>query len=149
MQRRYTAVAAVALVALVLIPCAALAAGFSSGFGPKSSPLDPKILAQGPPDWAGNASALRANATDGAGTGTCLTNQARDKVRTQLSDSTCLGDQARDCDLDRTQLRDGTCLTNQVCDGDQDRAQLRDRTATPENGKRFALQDRLQHGRGR
>ncbi len=84
MHRRYTFIAAVALVALVLIPSAALAAGFSSGFGPKSSPLGPKNLSQGAPDWAGNASALRANATDGAGTGTCLNNQIcdRDQDRT-------------------------------------------------------------------
>jgi hypothetical protein len=136
MQRRYIFLTAVALVVLVLIPSAALAAGFSSGFGPKSSPLGPKNLSQGAPDGAGNTTALRANATDGAGTGTCLTNQARD------------------CDQDRTQLRDGTCLTNQVCDGDQDRAQLRDRTrlnqTTPsENGKHFALQGQLQRGQSR
>ncbi len=131
MQRRYTFLAAVALVALVLIPGAALAAGFSGGFGPKSSPLGSKNLSQGAPEWAGNASA-------GAGDGTC--------------DGTCLGDQTRD--QDRTQLRDGTCQTNQVCDGDQDRAQVRDRTrlnqtAPSENGKRFALQGRLQRGQGR
>jgi len=127
MQRRYTFLAAVALVALVLIPSAALAAGFSGGFGPKSSPLGPKNLSQGAPSWAGNAS-----------TATC--------------DGACLGDQTRD--QDRTQLRDGTCLTNQVCDGDQDRARVRDRTrlnqtAPSENGKRFALQGRLQRGQGR
>ncbi len=138
MQRRYTFLAAVALVALVLIPGAALAAGFSGGFGPKSSPLGPKNLSQGAPDWAGNASALQANASAGAGDGTC--------------DGTCLGDQTRD--QDRTQLRDGTCQTNQVCDGDQDRAQVRDRTrlnqtAPSENGKRFALQGQHQRGQGR
>jgi hypothetical protein len=138
MQRRYTFLAAVALVALVLIPGAALAAGSSSGFGPKSSPLGPKNLSQGAPEWVGNASALQMNAPDGAGDGTC--------------DGTCLGDQARD--QDRTQLRDGTCQTNQVCDGDQDRAQVRDRTrlnqtAPSENGKRFALQGQLQRGQGR
>ena len=82
---------------------------------------------QGAPSWAGNASAA-----------TC--------------DGACLGDQTRD--QDRTQLRDGTCLTNQVCDGDQDRARVRDRTrlnqtAPSENGKRFALQGRLQRGQGR
>ena len=135
MQRRYTFLAAVALVALVLIPGAALAAGSSSGFGPKSSPLGPKNLDQGTPYGAGNATALRANATDCAGTGTCLTDRVRDR------------------DQDRTQLRDATCLTNQVCDGDQDRAQVRDRTrlnqtAPSENGKRFALQGRLQRGQG-
>ncbi|HIH02798.1 MAG TPA: hypothetical protein HA263_02735 [Methanoregulaceae archaeon] len=129
MQRRYTFLAAVALVALVLIPSAALAAGFSNGFGPKSSPLGPKDLSQGAPEWAGNAS---------AGAGTC--------------DGTCLGDQTRD--QDRTQLRDGTCQTNQICDGDQDRAQVRDRTrlnqtAPSENGKRFALQGQHQSGQGR
>jgi hypothetical protein len=135
MQRRYTFLAAVALVALVLIPSAALAAGFSNGFGPKSSPLGPK---QGAPEWAGNASALQMNATDGAGDGTC--------------DGTCLGDQTRD--QDRTQLQDGSCQTNQVCDGDQDRTQVRDRTrlnqtAPSENGKRFALQGQHQRGQGR
>ena len=60
MQRRFIFLTAVALVALVLIPSAALAAGFSSGFGPKSSPLGPRILSQGAPDGAGNTTALRA-----------------------------------------------------------------------------------------
>ena len=147
MQRRYTFLAAVALVALVLIPSAALAAGFSGGFGPKSSPLGPKNLSQGAPDWAGNASA-----SVGAGTcdGTCLGDQTRDQDRTQIRDETCLTNQ----DRDRSQLRDQTCQTNQVCDGDQDRDQVRDRsrlnrTASSENGKRFALQGRFQRGQGR
>jgi hypothetical protein len=129
MQRRYALLAA-AMVALVLIPGAVMAAGF----GPKSSPLGQK---QGAPDWAGNATALRANQSGTAGDGVC--------------DGTCLTSQARDRDQDRTQLRDGSCQTNQVCDGSQERAQMRtqirtNQTASSDNGKRFALQGRHQRG---
>jgi hypothetical protein len=132
MQRRYTLLATVALVALVLIPSAALAAGFSNGFGPKASPLGQQ---QGAPDWAGNATALRANQSAGAGDGVC--------------DGTCLTNQDRD--QKRTQLRDQTCQTNQVCSGDQDRTQLRtqtrlNQTATSDSGKQYALQGRHQRG---
>ncbi|MEN6342328.1 MAG: hypothetical protein ABFC89_07175 [Methanospirillum sp.] len=132
MQRRYALLAAVALVAVALLPGAALAAGFQNGFGPKASPLGEK---QGAPDWAGNATALRANQSAGAGDGVC--------------DGACLTNQNRD--QDRTQLRDRTCQTNQVCSGDQDRTQLRtqtrlNQTASSDSGKQYALQGRHQRG---
>lgn len=135
MQRRYALLAAVALVALVLVPGAALAAGFSNGVGPKASPLGQK---QGAPDWAGNATALRANQSAGAGDGVC--------------DGACLTNQA--CDQDRTQLRDRTCQADQVCSGDQDRAQARDQirakqSAPSDTGKQYALQGRHQRGMSR
>jgi hypothetical protein len=133
MQRRYALLAAVALVAIALIPGAALAAGFSNGFGPKASPLGQK---QGAPDWAGNETALRANQSAGAGDGVC--------------DGDCLTNQDRD--QDRTQLRDRTCQTNQVCSGDQDRDQVRKQTranqsASSDTGKQYALQGRHQRGK--
>lgn len=133
MQRRYAFLAAVAVVALALIPGAALAAGFSNGFGPKASPLGQK---QGAPDWAGNETALRANQSAGAGDGVC--------------DGDCLTNQA--CDRDRTQIRDRTCQANQVCDGDQDRTQVRDQTrakqsASSDSGKQYALKGRHQRGK--
>jgi hypothetical protein len=133
MQRRYALLAAVALVALALIPGAALAAGFQNGFVPKASPLGER---QGAPDWAGNATALRANQSANAGDGIC--------------DGACLTNQA--CDKDQTRLRDRTCQTNQVCSGDQDRTQLRtqtrvDQTASSGSGKQYALQGRHQRGK--
>ena len=131
MQRHQVYLAAVALVALALIPGAALVAGFSNGFCPKASPLRQKPVE---PDWAGNATALRANQYAGAGDGVC--------------DGACLTNQVRD----RTRLRDRTCQANQVCGGDQDRAQVRDRArANPagprDSGKQYALQGRHQRGR--
>ncbi|MGD9936642.1 MAG: hypothetical protein AB7S61_04115 [Methanoregulaceae archaeon] len=95
MERRYAFLAAVALVALVLIPSAALAAGFQHGFGAKASPMGHKNLSSGAPAWAGNATAPQWNATGCAGSGTCLSNQTCDRAqnRTQLRDGSCL-DQA-------------------------------------------------------
>jgi hypothetical protein len=131
------------MVLLVLVPGAAMAAGF----GPKYSPLGQKT-SQGAPDWAGNATALRANASAGAGDGVCdgdcLTAQARDCTQ----DRPCLGGQAGNS----TQFRNQTSGTNQVCDGDQDRVRARDGTGdrtAAQNGKRLALQDRLHKSRGR
>ncbi len=132
MQRRYAFLAAIALVAIALVPGAALAAGFSHGFGPKASPLGQQ---QGPPDGAGNETALRANQSANAGDGVC--------------DGACLTNRA--CDQDRAQLRDRTCQTNHVCSSDQDRARAWDRaranrSASTDNGKRYALQGRHQRG---
>ena len=95
MQRRYAFLVAVALVALVLIPSAVLAAGSLHGFGPKASLMGHKNLSQGPPEWAGNATAPQWNATGCAGTGTCPNDPTCDRVqnRTQLRDGSCL-DQA-------------------------------------------------------
>jgi hypothetical protein len=126
MQRRYAFLAAVALVALALVPGAALAAGFSNGFGPKAFPL---AQHHGAPDWAGNGTALGANQSAGAGDGVC--------------DGACLMNQ------NRTQLRDRTCQTDKVCSGDQDRVRLRNQTcpnqsASPDTGKQYALQGRHQ-----
>ena len=122
MVRRY---AVIALIALVLIPSAALAAGFAGGFGPKSSPLGPKTLAQGHPDWAGNATSPRWNGTGSARTGACTGDQvcdgARDRV--QLRDGTCLTNQAGDRVQNRTQLRNTTALTGLACDKDRTRLQ--------------------------
>ncbi len=101
MERRYAFLVAVALVALVLIPSAVLAAGSLNGFGPKASLMGHKNFFQGPPEWAGNATAPQWNVTGCAGTGTCLTNQTCDRVQ------------------NRTQLRDGSCLdqTNSSANG--------------------------------
>ncbi len=152
MVRRY---AVIALVALVLIPSAALAAGFSGGFGPKSSPLGPKTVSQGAPDWAGNETAPRWNGTDSAGTGACSGDRVCDgaRDRTQLRDGTCLTNQAGDRAQNRTQLRNMTALSGQTCD--QERTRLQNGTgpnnkATPSAGfGRFAVQGRLHRVLGR
>lgn len=132
MQRRYAFLVAIALVAIALVPGAVHAAGFSHGFGPKTSPLGQQ---QSPPDGAGNETALRANQSANAGDGVC--------------DGACLTNRA--CDQDRTQLRDRTCQADRVCSGDQDRAQVRDRaranrSASSDSGKQYALQGRHQRG---
>ncbi len=152
MVRRY---AIIALVALVLIPSAALAAGFAGGFGPKSSPLGPKTLASGAPDWAGNETAPRWNGTDSAGTGACFGDRICDgaRDRTQLRDGTCLTSQAGDRAQNRTQLRNITDLSDRT--GDQDRTRLQDGTgpndrAPPSAGSgRFAVQGRHHRALGR
>jgi len=92
MERRYAFLAAVALVALVLIPGAALAAGSLHGFGPKASLMGHKNLSQGAPGWAGNATAPQWNVTGCTGADTCPTNQTCDRVqnRTQLRNGSCL-----------------------------------------------------------
>ncbi len=133
MQRRYTLIAAVALVALVLVPGAALAAGFQHGSGQKVSPLGQK---HGAPDWAGNATALRANQSAGAGDGVC--------------DGACLMN--RTCDQNRTQLRTCTNQAGQVCCGDQVRDRLqsqvraRDRVVTTDAGPQSPQQGRHRRG---
>lgn len=127
MQRRYALIAAVALVALVLVPGAALAAGFQHGSGQKASPLGQK---HGAPDWAGNATALRANQSAGAGDGVC--------------DGACLMN--RTCDQNRTELRNCTNRAPQVCSGDQDRLQSqvrgRNRTVSTDAGPQSPQQGR-------
>lgn len=152
MVRRY---AVIALVALVLIPSAALAAGFAGGFGPKSSPLGPKIDSPAAPDWAGNATAPRWNGTDSAGTGACSGDQvcdgARDRV--QLRDGTCLTNQDGDRAQNRTQLRNITDLSGPTCDRDRTRLQdgtgPNDQTTPPANCGRFAQQGRHHRALGR
>jgi len=101
MERRYAILAAVALVALVLIPGAVLAAGSLHGFGPKASLMGHKNLSLGAPEWAGNATAPQWDATGCTGAGTCPTNQTCDRIQ------------------NRTELRDGSCLnqTNPSADG--------------------------------
>ena len=72
MQRRHAIIAAIALVALVLIPAAALASG-PGGFGHRS-PLDGKGFARGPADWAGNATAPNWTGGNCTGAGDCAGN---------------------------------------------------------------------------
>ena len=152
MVRRY---AVIALIALVLIPSAALAAGFAGGFGPKTSPLGPKTLCPGIPDWAGNATAPRWNGTDRAGTGVCAGDQVCDgsRDRTQLRDGTCLTNQAGDRAQNRTQLRNMTARADQTCDQDCTRLQKGIRSngrVTPSAGSgRFAVQGRVHRALGR
>lgn len=152
MVRRY---AVIALVALVLIPSAALAAGFAGGFGPKSLPLGPKTVSPGASDWAGNETAPRWNGTDSAGTGACsgdrICGGARDRVL--LRDGACLTEKAGDRVQNRTKLRNLTALSGQACD--QDRTRLQDGTrandpAPPSAGfGRFARQGRHHRALGR
>ena len=152
MVRRY---AVIALVALVLIPSAALAAGFAGGFGPKPSPLGLKTVPLGAPDWAGNETAPRWNGTDSASTGVCsgdrICDGARDRV--QLRDGTCLTNQAGDLVQNCTPLRNTTALSGQACD--QDCTRLQDGTrsndqAPPSAGLGgFAVQGRHHRALGR
>ncbi len=147
--------AVIALVALVLIPSAALAAGFAGGFGPKSSPLGPKAVPQDTPDWAGNETAPRWNGTDSAGTGACsgdrICDVARDRV--QLRDGTCLTNQAGDRAQNRTQLRNTTALSGQTCDRDctrlQDGTRSNDQAPPSAGFGGFAQQGRHHRALGR
>lgn len=152
MVRRYVVIA---LVALVLIPSAALAAGFAGGFGPKSSPLGPKTVSQGPPDWAGNETAPRWNGTDSAGTGACFGDRVCDgaRDRAQLRDGTCLTSQAGDRAQNRTQLRNITDLSGPTCDRNctrlQDGTGPNDPKTPPVDCGRFAQQGRQHRALGR
>ena len=119
MQRRHAIIAAIALVALVLIPAAALASG-PGGFGHRGAGLGPKNTTQTAPDWAGNATAPHWGAGNCTGAGgcagnaSCVGNQTCDRDRLQERSGDCAGNVTGGQNLNRTQLHERGCSENQT-----------------------------------
>ncbi len=113
MQRRHAIIAAIALVALVLIPAAALASGLGGGFGHRGPGPGPKNITETAPDWAGNATAPHWGAGNCTGAGDCAGN------------ANCIGNQT--CDGDHAQQRGGDRLGNITGGQNLNRTQQRDR----------------------
>lgn len=120
MQRRHAIIAAIALVALVLIPAAALASGPGGGFGHRGTGLGPKNVSDDAAGWVGNATAPnwtagnRTVAGGCAGNASCIGDQARARDRAQQRDGDCLGNITGGVNQDRTQLRDRSCAVNRT-----------------------------------
>lgn len=136
MQRRHAIIAAIALVALVLIPAAVLASGPAGGFGHRGAGPGPKNVSQTDGSWAGNATHPDWCAGDGPGN------------RTFHSNSTCAANLGCDRGTPRG-LGDGTNPA-----GDQDRPRFRNRTAvnltgTSASDRPLGPAGRAHHGQGR
>ncbi|MEN6516811.1 MAG: hypothetical protein ABFC38_01300 [Methanospirillum sp.] len=120
MQRRHAIIAAIALVALVLIPAAALASGFHSGFGHRGEPGVANAT-HGTPNWTANAT--HPNWTPGDGPG----NRTFHGNATCTVNASCSRDATnRTCDQDRIGNRTAANQTHALGEsrniGPQDRA---------------------------
>ena len=134
MQRRHAIIAAIALVALVLIPAAALASG-PGGFGHRGTGPGPKNTTQTAPEWAGNATAPHWGAGNCTGARDCAGN------------ASCIGNQT--CDRDHAQQRGGDCLGNVTGEQHQNRTQLHDRSsAVNQTGANATARSLGPQGRG-
>jgi hypothetical protein len=111
MQRRYAVIAAIALIALVLIPAAALASG-PGGFGHRGIGPGPKNISQAAADPARNATHPDWAAGNRTGAGRYAGNTSR------IGNLTC--------DRDHACEHDGDCLGNVTGGQHQNRTQLRD-----------------------
>jgi hypothetical protein len=95
MQRRHAIIAAIALVALVLIPAAALASGLHGGLGHRGGPWAANAT-HGMPAWAANGTHPNWTPGDGPdnrtihGNATCAANESWNRDATN-----------RTCDRDR------------------------------------------------
>lgn len=113
MQRRHAIIAAIALVALVLIPAAVLALGPGGGLGHRGGGIDPKNVSGAAPAWAGNTTARHLGVGNCTGAGDCGGN------------ASCIGNQT--CGRDRLGPQGGDCARNITAARDPHRTALRER----------------------